>query len=163
VNARRIVVVAVLAAAVVVAVASFAAVGVRLAQSPRDGAGPVVRPSAALRVFDRRQTAQEFADSDLFGLGPAPSATVRRLGRPEGLVVVGWRTRSGEVCEGAYRAGPSPVTSQSCAKAQDFADGGVSIGWPDSPDLGPFDLTWMPDGRLVIAARSVPSGAPTAP
>jgi hypothetical protein len=165
VSVRRVVLVTVLAAALVVAGGAFLSAGVRLAQSPRDAkAAPVASPAPALRVFDRRQTAQESADAAYIpGLDDLEEITVRRIGTPDGLVVLGWRDGLGDVCESAYRPGPSPLAEVSCAKVADFTDGGVSIRWPDSPDLGPFDIRWTPDGRLELTSARPPGGIPVTP
>ncbi len=161
-RARRVAVVAVLAVALVIAAVAFVSTGLRLAMNPAEPSAPR-RPPPALRVFDRAQSPEEESDAVVLpGLDDRASASVRRLGNPDGLVVLGWRT-SGDVCEGDYRPGPSVLPAIECAKARDFADGGVSIRWPDSPDLGPFDITWMPDGALRLTSARPPEGIAVSP
>jgi hypothetical protein len=158
VDRRRVALIAVLAIALLIAGIALGSTGVRLATAPTAVPTPEASTTpAAFDVFARKQTAAERADA-AFVRGPdlGDLSAVRLLGQPEALVVLGWRAQ-GDVCLGAYRPGSAPQPSIECAHEQDFADGGVSIRWPDSPDLGPFDITWQPDGALIVQSATAPS------
>jgi len=166
---RRVVVVAVLAAGLVVAALAFVAAGVRLATAPSerlpgDPFGAPT-PSGARVVFARAQSADDRSAARPFGF-PAQSeeaTTVRLLSRPDGLLVLGWRSSVGELCEGVYRPGPTFEPVSGCSTAQDFAEGGVTVRWPDSPDLGPIDIVWQPDGGVALLSARPPGGIRVTP
>jgi hypothetical protein len=167
-TARRVIALAVLGAALLVAFAAFASVGVRLQAGPtRQPASAASRDAVAragaLGVFVRPQTSEESTDAAaLQGLGITELTSIRELGRIEGLRILVWRTRADEVCLGLHRAGDAQPVAQ-CARASDFADGGVAVHWPDSPDLGPFDVVWHPDGRLTVASTLEPLAPSASP
>jgi hypothetical protein len=168
---RRVVLLAVLAVALVVAAVAFVSAQARLAGAPRIEPIPgTALPTddgvraPAFSVFDRGQTTAEKRDAQfLVGLDSTDVTTVRRLGTPEGLVVLGWRTGSGKVCEGAYRPAAFPLPAVACTEPADFVDSGLSLRWPDSPDLGQFDIRWRPQGGLELTSAGPPSGVPVTP
>jgi len=163
-------VVAILGAAVAVAAIAFATTGARLATAPSERGEhpdpfPSALPTGALARLAQQQTADDRAAAAPLGRLPGfpEVVTARLLGRPDGLVVVGWITNAGEVCVSAYRPGPSVEPESSCAMRADFLDGGVSIRWPDSPDLGPFDIRWLPTDALDLTSARPPGGIPVTP
>jgi hypothetical protein len=165
VTARRIVLAVVIAAALVIAAVAFAMTGLRLVSAAADGGdhpAPFPTPSGALARLADPQTAEDREAAEPLGQLPGfPEVTTARLlGRPDGLVVVGWATNAGEICESAYRPGPTVEPESACAMRADFLDGGVSIRWPDSPDLGPFDIRWVPSGELELTSARPPGGIP---
>jgi hypothetical protein len=168
VTARRIVVAVVIAAALAVAAVAFATTGLRLVTASADRGDhrvPFPTPSGALTRLASPQTAEDRQAAEPLGQLPGfpEVTTVRLLGRPDGLVVVGWATNAGEICESAYRPGATVEPESACAMRADFLDNGVSIRWPDSPDLGPFDIRWMPSGGLDLTSARPPGGIPITP
>lgn len=144
---RRAFAVGALAAALAIAAGAFVSTAVRLAAGP---AG--VPASSAGRAS--AHGADESLDAVLLrGLDDRRAGSMRLIGTPEGLVAVGWRSESGMVCMGVYRSGPQvPFPAIACVTRAEFAADGVSLRWPDSPDLGPFDIAWTPGGELALTS-----------
>ncbi|MGN6325301.1 hypothetical protein [Pseudolysinimonas sp.] len=166
---RRLLVVAALTAGLVVAGAAFVAAAVRLTTAPAgrlpgDPFGARM-PSGARAVFDEPQSAGDRAAARPFGFPTRSieSATVRLLARPDGLLVLGWRSSVGEICEGVYRPGPTFEPVSGCSTPGDFTQGGVTVRWPDSPDLGPIDILWQPDGGITLLSARPPGGIRVTP